>query len=236
MADNVQKRHYAQSINIFAQRKVLDALQQLGKALPASVTAVSGSIVTVKFEVQGTFTLPKVTVPAVTWQYIRVPIQVGEKGIVIPADATIAGIDGLGGGTAGFGPVGNLSALVFLPVASKAWTASEDANALVLYGPDGVVLRDSNSACKVVLTPSGITVTLPGGGVMTVNGNVAITGNLALGGQITAVGGGTFAGHFETSGDVIAGVGGADQVGLQTHKHGGITTGGGQSGSPTPGT
>jgi hypothetical protein len=36
--------------------------------------------------------------------------------------------------------------------------------------------------------------------------------------------------------DITAGFGGADQVGLRTHKHGGVTTGGGVTLAPTPGT
>lgn len=51
----------------------------------------------------------------------------------------------------------------------------------------------------------------------TLTGNLAVTGNVAA------------------TGTVIAGQGGADQVGLQTHTHP-ITTAPGTSGAPTPGT
>lgn len=233
MADNAQKLPFVRSTNLFAQRKALDAIQLLGKALPASVTAVSGSIVTVKFEVQSRFTLPKVTIPALMWQYLRIPIQVGDTGVVVPADADLGGIDGLGHGTADLTMPGNLSALVFVPVASKAWTAPDDPNAVVIYGPDGVILRDTNSKTKVTLTAGGIVVTLQAGDRVAITGDLAVTGSIFLGGTIQALAGGTYGGAIQTSGNVIAGVGGADQVGLQTHTH--PQSGGGTTSPPTPG-
>jgi hypothetical protein len=43
-------------------------------------------------------------------------------------------------------------------------------------------------------------------------------------------------GDFKSTGAVIAGLNGADQVNLQTHRHGGVATGGGSTAAPTPGT
>jgi len=219
MADNAQKVPFVRSMNLFAQRRALDAIQLLGKALPASVTAVNGSIVTVKFEVQSLFTLPKVTIPALVWQYVRIPIQVGDTGMVMPADADLGGVDGLGHGTADLTTPANLSALVFVPVASKNWSASEDPNAVVIYGPDGVVLRDAGKKTTLTLTPTGIVITLPAGDQVAITGDLAVTGNLLLGGTIQAHPGGTYTGAIQTSGNVIAGFGTGDQVGLQTHTH-----------------
>ena len=48
--------------------------------------------------------------------------------------------------------------------------------------------------------------------------------------------GGTYAGSISVAGNVIAGVGTGDQVGLKTHIHSGVTTGGGSTASPTAGT
>lgn len=56
------------------------------------------------------------------------------------------------------------------------------------------------------------------------SGNLNMTcGTLAVTGNITA------------TGDITGGQGGADQVGLRTHVHGGVTTGGGFSVAPRPG-
>lgn len=46
----------------------------------------------------------------------------------------------------------------------------------------------------------------------------------------------TVQGSMTVTGDITAGSGGGDQVGLRTHKHGGVQTGGGSTGSPTGGT
>ena len=44
------------------------------------------------------------------------------------------------------------------------------------------------------------------------------------------------AGNLQVTGTIASGEGGGDQVSLQTHTHSGVTTGGGTSGPPTPGT
>jgi hypothetical protein len=65
---------------------------------------------------------------------------------------------------------------------------------------------------------------------------LTVTGNLQLGGNVVAQAGGTYAGSISVAGNVIAGVGTGDQVGLKTHIHSGVTTGGGSTASPTAGT
>jgi hypothetical protein len=230
------KTPLGRSLNLFAERKVTNAIELLGKALPAQVTAVSGSIVTVKFLVNAPFALPTVTIPLFGPEYIRYPIQKGCQGVVFPSDVRLGGITGLGSGTPDLTLPANLSSLVFFPVANANWSATDDPNKLVLYGPDGVVIRTVDSTCKITIDSNGVTVVLPAGKPMTVNGQLIVTGGMQLDGSITAVGGGTFAGNLETSGDIVAGKGGADQVGLQTHDHGGVQTGSGTSGPPTPGT
>jgi hypothetical protein len=242
MSNNAQKTPFAQSINRFAEQKIRGFMQLTGQALPCSVVSVNGSIVTVKFEITSNYTLPQVTVPVFGPEWIRYPIQVGDKGMVIPADAYLGGVSGLGTGTAGLNLPGNLSALIFMPIANANWSATDDANALVLYGPDGVVIRDKGAHCKIVLTPTNITVTVPGGqtvtinGMTVINGNAQINGNLQLSGAIQSAPGATYTGDIKTAGNVIAGFATSDQVGLTTHKHGGVQTGGGSTSSPTAGT
>src|SRR5579864_2300143 len=122
-----------------ATRRALDAMAQLGASLPCSVVAVSGSIVTVKFEITDP-PLPNVTMPKAESEYVRAPTQVGDKGLVVPSDAYLGGVSGYGG-TASLALQANLSALVFLPVASKSFSAPDDANAVLIYGPDGAIIR-----------------------------------------------------------------------------------------------
>jgi hypothetical protein len=160
MADHL-KTPLAKSLSSFAEKKINDAFQLTGKGLPCSVVKVSGAIVTVKFEVQNIpFTLPQVTIPLFGPEYIRYPIQQGDKGVVVPFDAYLGGVSGLGGGVADLTPRANLSALVFLPIGNKLWSAV-DPNTVTIYGPNGVVLRDTGSGSVITLTPTSISMVSP---------------------------------------------------------------------------
>jgi hypothetical protein len=160
MADHL-KTPLAKSLSSFAEKKINDAFQLTGKGLPCSVVSVAGAIVTVKFEVQNIpFTLPQVTIPLFGPEYVRYPIQKGDKGTVIPFDAYLGGMSGLGGGVADLTQRANLSSLVFLPIGNKLWT-SVDPNAVTIYGPNGVVLRDTGSDSIITLTPGSITIVAP---------------------------------------------------------------------------
>jgi hypothetical protein len=198
---NSQKTWLAASLGRLANKKARDADWQHSQALPCSVVAVNGAIVTVKFEVQSKFTLPQQQIPIATSKYVREPIQVGDKGWAIPANFYLGGVSGQGGGTADVYPRGNLTPLVFQPISGSSFP-SVVGNALVLGGPNGVVLEDLAGTCVLTLTPSGVTL----------KGNIAVTGN------ITA------------TGSIVAGEGGSDQAGLQTHTHPS------NGAPPTPGT
>lgn len=203
---NFQKTWLADSLNRFAERKVGEAIQNLGRALPCSVVSRTGQIVTVKFEVQSGYTLPQITIPIATSAYDWLPIQAGDEGVTFPADAYLGGISGLGGGTADLRQRGNLSTLMFMPCAKKAWAAG-NTNQRVVQGPDGVLVQTTTGSIYIDLTGAGI----------------AIKGNVTVTGSITA------------TGDVIA-TSGANQVSLTNHVHSGVQTGAGDSGPPVPGT
>lgn len=159
MSSNAQKTHFAQGMDSFAQRKVLDALQLTGKALPCSVTAVDGSIVTVKFEVDAApFTLPKVTIPMFGPEWIRYPTQVGDLGVVFAADVRIGNVSGLGGAAPKLDQPANLTALIFFPIANKNWTETDDPDAVVIYGPNGVIIRDRDKNCTITVDQENITI------------------------------------------------------------------------------
>lgn len=198
MSGNQQKTPLARTLNRFAENKVASALQLQGRALPCRVESVSGQIVTVSFQVNSKYTLPKVTIPVASPTYIRLPIQVGDLGMVMPSDVRLGGISGLGSGLPDLSLPANLSALVFVPVANKNWPASADANALDLNGPNGVILRDTASNSTITLEPNTITVngkqtvTIEVGGIsivlnssgITIHGNVTQTGNYKMSGNL----------------------------------------------------
>lgn len=162
---NAQKTAFARSINRNAEKVALQAIESLGRALPCSIVSRTGSIVTVKFEIISGFTIPPVTCPGSWSEYTRIPVQPGCKGVVDSIDTYLGGISGLGGGVADLVPRANLSSLIFRPVASADWSPSGNDNALVLYGPDGCILRDSGSATTLTVDPDdGVTIHASGGG------------------------------------------------------------------------
>ncbi len=135
MADYL-KNPLGRSLNELAAERARQAIEQTGKALPCSVASVvSSGIVTVNFEVASPdITLPQVTVPICQPTYIRYPIQPGDLGMVISADAALGGVTGLGSGlpTLGVQP-GNLTALAFVWLGNKNWDAALDPQALELW-------------------------------------------------------------------------------------------------------
>ena len=222
MSRNAQKTPLAISLQNLGQKKAQDAVALLGKSLPAQVISIdnTGTIVTVKFLVQTRlFTLPNIQCPLATSEYARAPIQPGCKGEVFPSDVYTGGVSGLGGGNADLSLPGNLSALTFFPVGNTGFGPTDDPNAYVLYGPDGVILRDSQSLIKLRLQPALAVLDLPAGVSFVINGNVIINGGLALGGRITSAIGGTYMQAIETAGGITAGFGTGDSVTLQGHTH-----------------
>lgn len=175
-----QKTPLARTLNSFATRKALDEIAKRGQALPGVVEAVAGSIITVNFQVSGA-TIPLVTMPLFGPEYARYPIQKGDKGAAFPVDAYLGGISGLGGGTADDTLRGNLTTLVWFPVANKNWSAV-DPNAVTIYGPNGVTLRDSASQTASTLTPGGVAIT---GGGLTVSAAASGTFTTPTGQTVT---------------------------------------------------
>ena len=238
MSINAQKTWAVKNLDVFAGKRIQQALQQTGKALPCHVTGFPKAgvpIVTVAFDLTNVpYTLPNITCPLFGPEYIRYPIQVGCKGVAFPADAYLGGVSGLGGGTADLSLIGNLTALVFFPIGNSGWAASEDPNSLVLYGPNGVIIRDANKKTTITLTTNGLVINVQAGKALTINGALIVKGNLQLGGTIESLAGGSpYAGDIKTTGNVVAGQGTADQVGLTTHIH---PAPGGNTSPPTPGT
>ncbi|UWX68816.1 hypothetical protein [Burkholderia gladioli] len=162
MADNYAKLPLQDSLNRVAIGRAQQAIASTGNALPCRVTKVSGSIVTVAFEVTGTWTLPPIKIPKAESPWIRMPTQVGDKGVTMPADVYLGGISGLGGGTADFRRRGNLSALVFVPV-SNSGSPPDDPNAAQVCGPNGVIARTTQGAeSSAVVNQEGVTLTYGG--------------------------------------------------------------------------
>lgn len=160
MSGDPQKTPLAQTVSAFANRRALDEIAKTGRALPCRVTAVSGQLVTVAFEVAGAL-LPSVTIPLAAWAYDWIPARAGDKGVTMPADTRLGGISGQGGGTADLAQTANLSALMFVPCANATWTVP-DATQRVVQGPGGVLLQTLDGHVKLNLTETGIAFTVNG--------------------------------------------------------------------------
>ena len=180
-ADNYAKLWVQRNLNTLASTRAGEAIQNTGMALPCSVTAVNvdgfGSLVTVSFEAnvpytkpdgsKAYYTLPPLTLPKAESQWLRAPTQIGDVGLTIPADTFLGGISGLGSGVADLGVnYGNLTTLVFLPVAAKSFGASPNLNQAWVNGPDGAIVSDKAQAVLVIVDATGkaISLVVPSGG------------------------------------------------------------------------
>lgn len=153
-----QKLNFGRNMNRFTEQKFNEAFQAAGKILPASIVEQQGKMVTVSFELHDTpYVFPNVTIPLFGPQYIRYPMQPGDKGIVIPADTYLGGVSGQGGGVADLTPPANLSSLLFLPISNTEWE-SVDGQVVTIYGPEGVTIRDAASNSTFLLTPDSVTI------------------------------------------------------------------------------
>ena len=216
MADNALKTHLGIALDQTARQRANDAIQQNGKELPVHVTKIEGQIVTVAFDVKSPYNLQEVSVPIDTSVMDWMPVQVGDKGIVRSADVYLGGVSGLGGGTADLFRRSNLSMLVFHPISNKAWTPPGGAQ------DDRIVRNNSKGSGGVMLV------------ALDANGNVKTKAYVNNSGTMTITG------DLHVTGAVIAGYGGSDQVGLQTHRHPQPNDSAGDvehdTNAPTPGT
>lgn len=213
VAHNYDKLWVQQTLNEGATRRAQQMVQRLGRALPCRVTAISGALVTVSFEMDSApYTLPQITIPKAESNWIRMPTQVGDLGVTMPADVYLDGITGQGG-TANLTQPGNLAALVFVPVSSKSSPPS-NGNAAIVQGPEGVIAQTTQgTTSSVVINQSGTTLTF--GSTTIVMNSSSIT--LTAGGISLVING---------SGITL------DGKLWETHKHSGVLPGGGTSGPP----
>ena len=151
---NEQRTPLARTLPLFARQKALTEIVKRGLAPPGTVVSESGAIITVNLEVQG-LTIPQITMPLFGPEYVRYPIQPGDKGVALPASFYIGGVSGLGTGTATRTQQGNLTNLIWFPIGNKLWS-TVDPNSVTIYGPNGVVLRDTDSNSVETLTPANV--------------------------------------------------------------------------------
>lgn len=229
MADNFDTLWLQKSLNTVALAQAQQALEALGAALPCMVTAVEGSLVTVQFQCTYPIdqngqtvmvTPPAVTIPKAESQWARTPTQVGDVGITVAADTLLGGISGQGSGIPDLSKdYGNLSTLVFVPIATTFFPASPNVNKFWGNGPAGARVGDSANGFyadfdvasgTVKLYCGSTTITLSSSGV-----------SIAAGGKTWTFGS---AGFTDSNGIVE-----------ETHVHGGVQSGSSMTTTPEAG-
>lgn len=212
----VQKVNYAKGMNQFAEQKVNDQIQLQGRALPAVVVAQSGRMITVSVSLNSEFTIPELTVPIFGPEYVRYPMQPGDKGVLLPMATYIGEMSGQGGGTADLSLPINLSALVYLPISNTQWQGV-DPNVVTIYGPEGVTLRDKESNTTFILTPDSIAIKTIDSFNVTVGGTIlTIT---PTGWRIEGINGALVDGAGETSPAIMSQAWQAMMQWANTHVH-----------------
>lgn len=182
MTQNFDKTWFQSSANRAAIKRAQAEIDATGKGLPCVVKSVSGSIVTVTFEVASApYVLPNVTIPKAESQWIRSPTQPGDYGLTIPSAVYLGGVSGLGGGQAKLSLPANLCPLVWVPVASTAFPAA-NVNAALVEGPQGAIIQTQDGsvsitveAGQIVLKAAGKTWAFGSAGLTLSNGIVTET-------------------------------------------------------------
>lgn len=220
MADNYAKLWLQKTLNQNSISRAQQAIENTGNALPCRVTKVSGAIVTVEFEVQSsTWTLPPITIPKAESPWVRMPTQVGDKGVTMPADVYLGGISGLGGGTADFRQRGNLSTLVFVPV-SNSGSAPDDPDAAQICGPNGAIIRTTTGPTSSIVTDTtGTTITFETTTLVINASGITLT----VGGQTFTWGGSQAISTLPIKAPDVVLPNGA----VNAHNHGNVQNGGG---------
>lgn len=206
-----QKIPYAVSSTNYIQSKIDASQEYFGQILPCVVTEVNGSFVTVNFQVDTNekFTFPPITCPIAESFYVRLPVQVGDTGICIPAATRLGGITGLNNTLAPLGLQPNLGGLVFVPIGNKTWTTL-DPNAVVISASNGAIIRTNDGKAVVTIADDKITVAYQSVNFVIDGSKVTINGNLQVNGTINA------------TGDISSG-----SVTLKTHTHNVVNVQGG---------
>ena len=207
-----------QDLQAIVLRAVHTVMDIMGKSLPCHVVDTAGQIVTVAFDmpIGAPWILPQITLPVASSPYDYLPLQAGDTGFTVPADAYLGGISGLGGGQATWARPGNLDALVFVPVGKQSFTAA-NASARIIQGPDGWIAQTTQgTTCTAVGNQNGITLTY--GSTQIVMNSTSIS--LTAGGETVTL---------DSSGLAIGG------IVFGTHEHTGVATGTGTSGGPVSG-
>lgn len=159
------KTTYAYHANSWAAQKLAEQARIVGQGLPCQVTEVLIGMVTVKFGVNSIYNMPQVTMPVVTTQYGRAPIQVGDWGRAIPTGVSLAQATGQSKTAPNLGRPFNLAHMAFEPLGNAGWPATPSGgNTYFVYGVNGggALLMDQVPGPSAALLVSKNPLAVPG--------------------------------------------------------------------------
>ena len=160
MSSNYQKTPLGWALNAHAAGRARDIVALLSKSPPCHVTKiVSSGIVTVQFDVQAPngqppLTLPEVTMPVAMYNYDRMPIQVGDKGVAAAGDFSLAGASGQGP-AATTTQQSNLTPLFFVPLGNTGWSVVDLNTHVIIGGPNGTIIQNKMGDYSITIPASG---------------------------------------------------------------------------------
>ncbi|CAI3958274.1 unnamed protein product [Commensalibacter communis] len=196
MYENPLKAPLFKSLIDIAQNTVNSDNDLQGKIWPATIETYDGFMAIVNIEISSVNNYPQIEVPVLRSEYIRLPIQKGCRGFLIPLAVNIDHIIGMGltapTDTAGF----NLGNMAFLPIASQL-DPKTDKDILVIYGEDqGVKIQSKDGKTFVYIKKNSIEID----GDVTLKKNITINGDVDIKGTLT-VGNIEFKSHQHENGN-----------------------------------
>lgn len=154
---DAQKFPFLKGLSTVIQAQIDDRVAVAGRSLPCHVVDVSGQIVTVQFDMlPDGVRYPQITIPISTFPYIRYPVQKGDRGVTVAADVSLRNVSGLGTGIASRAFSMSLVPLFFVPLSNNGWS-EEDPDKIVLYGPDGAILKTEAGDSSITVESGKIT-------------------------------------------------------------------------------
>lgn len=165
---NTQKYPPLKALTEMVNNLIEDRLDIKGKQLPCYVTDVDNQFVTVHFDMlPDGIVYPEITIPIMGWEYIRIPIQKGDKGVTLAADVSLRNISKQVG-VANRSILPSLTPLFFVPIANTQWS-KEDGKKVVIVGPEGAIIKTKDA--KDIITVDSDKIELKSGSSTTVTVN-----------------------------------------------------------------
>lgn len=168
---NSQKLPPIESLTQLINSLINDRLSIEGKQLPCYVVDVDNQFVTVHFDMlPDNIVYPEIKIPILSWEYIRIPIQKGDKGVTLAADVSLRNVSKQGG-VANRSILPSLTPLFFVPISNIVWS-KEDDKKVVIVGPEGAIIKTKDGK-NIITVDQGKIELKSSETIVTVNNNSA---------------------------------------------------------------